>query len=145
MFSSYLVLKLFIYLYISPSSDVELKKKTFHSVGYCFIQLSVSFALHKLFSFLLYYLFIVGVIACINSIIFRKYSYSPMQISLRLCISVFYVIGCIFIYTEVFDALQGVFWAVWWICIYLHSFTCRNPVLPVLFVETAVFFFSQYF
>ena len=70
-------------LEISPVSDVGLVKIFSHSVSYCFVLLTVSFALQKLLSFRRSRLLIVSFSVCTTGVIFRKWSPVPM------CSSVF--------------------------------------------------------
>ena len=42
------------------------------------------------------------------------------------------------VYVEVFDPLWCEFCRRWWICIYLHSSTCRHSVIPAPFTEDAL-------
>ena len=64
-------------------SDMGLVKIFFHSVGWCFVLLTVSFALQKLFSFRGSHSLIVSVSVCAAWFIFKKWSPVPM------CLSVF--------------------------------------------------------
>ena len=74
-------------LEIRPLSNVGLVKIFSHSVGCCFVLLTVSFALQKLFSFRRSHLLIVSLSVCAAGIIFRKWSPVPMHSSILLTFS----------------------------------------------------------
>ena len=68
-------------LEISPLSDVGLVKIFSHSVGFCFVLLTMSFALQKLYSFRMSHLLIVSLSVCAAGVIFRKWPPVPMHSS----------------------------------------------------------------
>ena len=68
-------------LEIRPLSDMGLVKIFSHSVGYCFVLLTVSFALQKLLSFRRSHLLIVSLSVCAAGVIFKKWSLVPMCLS----------------------------------------------------------------
>ena len=70
-------------LEIRPLSDVGLVKIFSHSLGCCFVLLTVSFALQNLLSYRMSHLLIVSLSVCAAGVIFRKWS--PVS----MCSSVF--------------------------------------------------------
>jgi hypothetical protein len=76
-FFEFLVVKFlssFCILDINLLLDVRLVKIFFQFVGYCFVQLIVSFALQKLFSFMMSHLSIVDLRAWTSCVQFKKFS-----------------------------------------------------------------------
>ena len=65
-------------LEIRPLSDVGLVKIFSHYVGCCFVLLTVSFTLQKLFSFRRSHFLIVSLSVCAAEVIFGKWSPEPM-------------------------------------------------------------------
>ena len=86
-----------------PLSDMRLMKIFSHSVGCCFVLLTMSFALQKLSSFMRSHLFIVSLSVCAAGVIFRKCFPVPMHSSVLPTFSSirFSVAG--WLYVEVFD------------------------------------------
>ena len=70
-------------LEISPLSDVGLVTIFSHSVGCCFVLLTVSFSLQKLLSFRRSHLLIVVLSVCATGVMFRKWS--PVLMRSRVC------------------------------------------------------------
>ena len=68
-------------LEIGPLSNVGLVKIFSHSVGCCFVLLTMSFALQKIFSFRRSHLLIVSLSVCAAGVIFRKWFTVPMRSS----------------------------------------------------------------
>ena len=63
----------------SPLSDLELVKIFSQSVGCYFVLLTVSFALQKCFSFVMFHLLVVDLSVCTIGVLFRKLSPMPMH------------------------------------------------------------------
>lgn len=101
----------FIYLDIGILLDVELIKNIFHSIGhYSFVQMRVSSALQRPFSFMRSHLLIIDLRAYANSIMFRK----VLCLFVCFCASdfkdiphfLFHQVQCIWFYIQIFDHLE---------------------------------------
>jgi hypothetical protein len=90
-----------------------LKNVLSHSIGCCFVLLTVSFVLKKLFSFMCFHLLIVVLNACaiIIGVLFRKWSLVPIHTRLFTTSSSIQV-QRIWFYVKVFDQLRLKFYAV---------------------------------
>ena len=123
----------------SPLLDMELVKIFSHSVGCCFVLLTVSFALQKLFSFMRSHLLIVDFYASAIGVLHSKQPpvsvhsrLFPTFSSIRFNVSVFMFMSLIHLDLSFVLGDRG------WV--YLLSSACRHPVRPALFIEVTFFF-----
>ena len=82
-------------LHIRPLSDS-------HSVGCCYVRLTVSFTLQKLFGFMRVHYLIVHLSTC-TTIVSVQEDVSSANVSKTIPHFLFYQVQCIWFYVEVFD------------------------------------------
>ena len=112
----------------SPLFDVGLVRIFSHSVGCCFVLLTVFFSLQKLFSFMRPYLLSISVSVLLVSCAFKTTS---NFLFIRVSVTGFMLRSLIHLDLSF---VQGNRYGC------LHSSTCQHPVMPERFVEDSVFF-----
>ena len=124
--------------------DVGLVKIFSHSVGCCFVLLTVSFALQKLFSFRRSHLLTVSLSACAAGVIFRKWysvptcsSVFPTFSSIRFSVVGFMLRSLIHLYLSFVHA--GRYWCIL-ILLHVDIQLCQYHLLNVLSFFHLIFF-----
>ena len=129
---------------MNPLSDVEQDKIFSQSEGCCFVLLTVSFDLQRLFTFMRSHISIFDLRALAFGALFRKI-FPCANVFKAISHFLFCQFQCIWFYVEVLVLLGLELCSRRYKQINLHPSTCLLPIEPPPFAENAFFFSTVWF